>query len=338
MTPHRQAGVLALASALSVASVTVPSAVQPDPFEYFHPWVVPSAQERARLERGDVVVRTLPGGNGELAVFAATRVKARPETLVAWINAIAELKRSRYVLAIRRFSEPPSVQDLGTLTLDDGDLEALRRCRPGDCALKLTADDIEAIRRTIGDAGEDWKEAVQREIRVRLLQRLGVHRAGGFEALPPYADRREAARPRDVLAAILKESPPLPRPGGSSGSFYYWSKERYGAGKNVVSMTHVEIVVGGMPPMPMVLVAGYQLFASHYIDGALGLTALVRAPASDTTYLVYVNRSRLDVLGGLFGFLKRNIVEDRIRRDAQTVVLDLRNRLESGTPPAATSR
>jgi hypothetical protein len=51
-----------------------------------------------------------------------------------------------------------------------------------------------------------------------------------------------------------------------------------------------------------------------------------------------VNRSRLDVLGGLFGFLKRNIVEDRIRRDAQTVVLDLRNRLESGTPPAATSR
>lgn len=47
---------------------------------------------------------------------------------------------------------------------------------------------------------------------------------------------------------------------------------------------------------------------------------------------VYLNRSQLDVLGGMFGFLKRSVLEGRIRRDTPQILRALRDRLESGEP------
>ena len=91
-----------------------------NPFEFFAPWVVISDSEKRRLERDEVVVRMLHGGDGQLAVFVATRLKAPPDALAAWTRAIAELKRSRFVLAVGRFSEPPAWTP-----------RSVRRCRGG---------------------------------------------------------------------------------------------------------------------------------------------------------------------------------------------------------------
>jgi hypothetical protein len=49
---------------------------------------------------------------------------------------------------------------------------------------------------------------------------------------------------------------------------------------------------------------------------------------------VYVNRSQLDVLGGLFGGLKRAIVEGKLKNESADVLNAVRRRLESGPPPA----
>jgi hypothetical protein len=54
----------------------------------------------------------------------------------------------------------------------------------------------------------------------------------------------------------------------------------------------------------------------------------------EANYLVYVNRSQLDLLGGIFGFLKRSVLEGRIRRDTPKILRGLRDRLESGEPGA----
>jgi hypothetical protein len=179
-----------------------------DPFQFLAPSVIVSAADRARLDRDQVVAQVLSAKGGQVAVFVATRLKAPPDALVAWTRAIAELKRSRFVLAIGRFSEPPRLSDLDDLTLDQGDLEAIQRCRPGDCGLKLSAGEIESLTAAAA-AGVQWREVVQREFRRLLVERVQQYRAGGLAVLQPPADRKKPRRPADALSVIVQQSPYL---------------------------------------------------------------------------------------------------------------------------------
>jgi len=115
-------------------------------------------------------------------------------------------------------------------------------------------------------------------------------------------------------------------------SFTYWSKEQL-AGKPVVSATHVSILRSGRDDvLPDVLVAGQQIFTSHYINGSLALTAVLRGPVGSHNYLAYLNRTDVDSLGGFFGGMVRWFAERRVKAEASTVLQGLRRRLESGEP------
>ena len=50
--------------------------------------------------------------------------------------------------------------------------------------------------------------------------------------------------------------------------------------------------------LPAVLIAAKQILATHYLQGALGLTMVLADSASGTSYLVYLSRSQLDLLKG----------------------------------------
>jgi hypothetical protein len=114
-------------------------------------------------------------------------------------------------------------------------------------------------------------------------------------------------------------------------SFIYWSKERLD-GKAIISATHVSILRGDDGGMPDALVAGKGIFATHYVNASLGLTAIMRGGPGSPNYLAYVNRSEVDVVGGLFGGLVRIFMERRIKKEASSVLLGLRQRLETGDP------
>jgi hypothetical protein len=119
-------------------------------------------------------------------------------------------------------------------------------------------------------------------------------------------------------------------------SFFYWSKEHYSGGKPVISITHVGIVRPEPESrLPAVLVTGKQIFATHYIEGALGLTLVTRSGPNGVRYLAYLNRSQLDLLRGFFGGLARSVVEARLERQSPQIVRGLRLRLESGSPSGA---
>ena len=322
------------------------------PFEFLAPSIVVSAQDRARLDRGEVLARTLSGHDGQMAIFVATRLDAQPDALVTWMRAIAELKRSRFVLAIGRFSDPPAVSDLDALTLDQRDLDAIRRCRAGNCGMKLSAAEIGSLTAVVAAAGTEWGDAAQCEFRRLLVERVKQYRAGGLAALQPPADRRKPKELESVLSAIIGQSPYLtrlpavvawlkayPRADPAVESFLYWSKENYGKGKSVVSVTHVGILRAGLNArVPPVIVVGKQIFATHYVEGSLGLTMVVRDAGSGTPYLLYVNRSQVDLLRGFFGALVRGMVEERVERQAPQIIQGLRGRLESGAPPGGGMR
>lgn len=322
-----------------------------DPFEFLAPSVVVSARDRADLDRDQVMARVLSGKGGQLAVFVATRLNAPPDALVAWTRAIAELKRSKFVLAIGRFSDPPRPSDLEDLTLDQRDLDAIRQCRPGNCGLKLSAGDIESLTRVVATAGAEWRDAVQREFRRLLVERVVQYQAGGLGALAPSADGKKPRKPAEALSAIVEQSPYLanlphvvawlkeyPHADSAVESFFYWSKEHYGDGKPVISITHVGIVRPESDHrLPAILVAGKQIFATHYLEGGLGLTMIVHDARNGAPYLAYVNRSQVDMLRGFFGAFVRGVLEDRVERQAPLIVRGLRARLESGNPPDAIS-
>ena len=323
-----------------------------DPFAFLRPSVVVSTEEGRLLDRGKPVAHVLPSQEPEVAVFAAVRVDVDGDRLVAWMRRIEELKKSANVLAIGRFSNPPAIEDLARLVLDDGDLEEIRDCRPRDCGLKLSAKEMAGLQRIAADAGTNWRPRLQEAFRAVVLGRVKVFMAEGQSALGPYADHRDPVWPATRFASVLGHSlfltanvPGFARHLGryphsdapEIESFVYWSKERLD-GKAIVSATHVSILRSVEPGVPDALVAGRQVFATHYVNASLGVTMILRGQAGAPAYLAYVNRSEVDRLGGVFGGLVRRVMHRRLRTEAAEILQALRERLESGAPPATDSR
>lgn len=313
-----------------------------DPFAAFRPWIDITAGERARADRGETVVRVLPSRGKEVAVLALASVRVSPEVFVARFQDIEALRTSSYSPATRRFSSPPGLADLARMSLPAEDLAAIRRCRPGACDVKLSVAEIARVRAIADTAPPGDDEALQREFREVVLERVTRYLAEGLVGLAPYADKPEQVRTADALGRLVERSPYLPArapglaaflldfpraPVDERDSFVYWAEERFN-GRPVLSATHVNIIRNDPASgLPLVMVAGKQLFATHYNNASLGLTCLV---GSRPQYLLYVNRTEVDLLGGFFGAFKRAMLEGRVKREAGAVVAGLRARIETG--------
>ena len=127
---------------------------------------------------------------------------------------------------------------------------------------------------------------------------------------------------------------------GTTDDFLYWSKADLGL-KPIITLTHVAICTQGRGPNEVVI-ASRQIFANHYVDASLGLTALVdSSDGSSMSYLIYVNRSRIDRFPGPFGALARALVKSRIRKGVEKSLAIEKTRLErsrAGAPPAEERR
>ena len=153
---------------------------------------------------------------------------------------------------------------------------------------------------------------VQPVFREVMRERAEAFLASDFHGVASYDDRAQSVRPLETYTAILRATPFLSGVELRNGeSFLYWAKER-AAGKPTVTISHVTLLRDGHSGQPPALVVSRQVFASHYMDGALGVTAVARSADGAHHYLVYLNRTLIDVLGGLLAPLKRAVVEGRI--------------------------
>ena len=83
----------------------------------------------------------------------------------------------------------------------------------------------------------------------------------------------------------------------------------------VISITHVATAAAVDDSPVAYAIGSKQIYAMHYYDASLGLTLLVpdRTAPSPATYVVYLNRSRIDLFDGLLGGVARRIVAGRAR-------------------------
>jgi hypothetical protein len=316
----------------------------PDPFAFFRPTVQFTADERRRVSRGEPLARILPGTGSEIALFAAVAIHVDGARLIAWERDIEAFKQSPIVLSIGTFSDPPQLDDLRRLSLDEDELKDLNRCRAGDCALKLAADDIGRLQQAKGNPSSS-----QDTFRRIVLDRVLLYSHGGESALPASVDGDVPVLP--VVGAFLRRSPFLAErlpafaehlrrypeaPDPEVESFAYWSKEKFG-GRPVISATHVSMLRGRDDTTPDALVIGLQIFTTHYTNGSFSVAAIMRGAPGSPNYLVYLNRSDTDVLGGVLGGVKRRLIEHHLKSEAANLLEQTRRRLESGDPPARRS-
>lgn len=311
-----------------------------DPFSLLAPAITLSTADRRALERGAIVMRTLKSDDSQVGVFATTRINVPPETLIAHARAIEDLKRSSFVTGIKRFSNPPRLTDLDELVLTARDVAAAARCRVGDCSFKLSAPEIELLRSLSAPGPADRDDAIQRAFRQVVLARVNAYLARGLSGVPAIANRPAPLYLDRAFKVILAATPPLSEARGATDwlrdfpaaaapfeSFLYWSQENYGAGKPVVAVTHVGLIAPAMPGDPAI-VLGKQIFATRYMTGGLALTAITTDTDTGANHLVYLNRTGVDLLGGLFGPLKRSVLESRLKSELPDIIQKLRVRLE----------
>jgi hypothetical protein len=329
-----RARVLAVAAALLTSHCLAAAAqsARTDPFDFLRPTIQFSSDDRRQLDDRAIVLRILPASGQELATMVASSLNIDPDAFIAKVRNIPALKKGANVPQIAKFSTPPKIEDLQQLTLDDSDIDAIARCRPTRCALKLTGPEIERLHRAkVPDAAASHA-AVEQEFRQIVLERAKNYLASGIQDGQPQFLTLMSHSPyiarAPELASYLERYPqaPLPR----AESFLYWSKETY-AWNPMITVTQVTIVRGnGEGPLPEVLVVSRDIFATRYTGGSLVLSALIRDPdaPANRRYLVYVNRTWADGLRGLW----RPFVEYRVKSQAKKVFASVRDRLEQTSP------
>jgi hypothetical protein len=308
-----------------------------------------SAQDLQRLDGGAIVTRTLPASNRrELATLGVVRMAATPSAYLARLDDIETFKRTEDVLQIGRFGDAPRPADVAALTIEDSDLRALRTCRVGNCEVRLSAEYIEDVRREI-----DWQGADASRRAAGLVRRLLADHAARYQRdgrAMTYADTdahldtaTEFASLMEAETILARHAPRLrrhlldyPAPSVGATDFLYWSKERI-RNRAVVSITHVAITPGEAGSPVAWAIGSRQIYAMHYYDASLGLTLLVpdQASAGAATYLVYLNRSRIDLFDGVWGGLVRRMVAGRARGVVSEQLQRIQRVMAAGDPPAS---
>jgi hypothetical protein len=338
---------------LTWLSISGPTLSGDDGWKFALPDVVMTGADSAKIRTGSAVVEVLPARDRELAVVGVVRAGIDSHRLLSWMRRVEDLQRSTYIPLARRFSDPPTIDDVRELTLDDQDLDDLRECRPGACGVKLSAPEIVEIRQVIAAAGPGWKGAAQSAFRRVIVHRAHEYMREGHEGAS-YHDHKVPVSPGEEFEALSRNmkldilapaemAPYLrsyPRVNAARvESFLYWSKETLGGSKPIIAITHVSLFSatgrGTQEPFAAihaadaVTVAFKQVYATHYLNASLSVTTITPAASSSPRYLVYTRRSRTDVLGGALGGIIRRLIERRIRSEAPSALDRLRRRLET---------
>lgn len=301
-----------------------------------------SASELRDLAQGRAPVRAMEVTDGrEIAIAGAVRVAIPPAEYARQLQDIVEFKRHEAVQQIGTFNTPPAVRDAARLTLDADHLSDLRNCRVHRCDVQLSRAAIERLNASVNWSGPTAAADANRVFREILTDQAARYLQSGDAALMTYENHRDPLVLADEFRAMIDAPPALlrrfpalhqhvssfPRDRAArTEDVIYWSKEDVGP-KVIISLTHLVITPvndGG----PVVFAAtSKQLYGSHYFDSSLGLTLLLRDSDPGSTVLLYFNRSRLDVLSGFLGGLKRAIVRSRGRSAMADTLTRIRERL-----------
>jgi hypothetical protein len=276
----------------------------------------------AAVEKGDVVTKQLPTTEKtEVAAFGIVKASGTGDQLLAAAKDVLKFRKSPQVPEMGLFSTPAELADLKGLTYPPDDIEALKKCKPGSCDVKLGTKGLEAVSRI------DWKAPDATAQATAILNQLMVdyvtaYQQGGTEAMATTLDKKdERARPEEYRA-VLAHSPYLvdyekefndylaSYPKGTlagATDVLYWMKDTYGP-KPVVSTYHATFYTAPHAA----LISNKLIGAAHFFNASLEILAGVPGADGKSLYLMSLARTRLDpptgmLAGTLMGKVKGGV-------------------------------
>ena len=299
----------------------------------------------AALKLNHPVVRLSPvSDKREIAVAGLVNIGAGAEEFLRSYRGTMTQKSNSAILEIGSFGLQPALADLDALTLEAEDIEDLKDCVIGDCQVKLSAAMIERFRKEIDWNATDYAVRVTNLFKQMLSEYVRDYRTRGEAALIQYNDKRDeidlAAEQRALSGAsgyindLLADSKAGLR---LVDDAIVWSKIKFGL-KPVIAVNHITIYRRDRDVGPQVLISSKQIYASHYFNASLALTAFVTVPgASQGAYLVSENRSRADGLDGPFGKIKRGVVEKKALEGLKAILAHSQAKLDASGLAANTA-
>jgi len=297
-------------------------------------------QDLARLEAGQVLAKSDTSGDGEILTTGAVKVNASRERVRRYYGQLASYVDGDVTLAFGRFSDPPAEGDVAALAFDADEIRELQSCRVGDCDIKLSGAALTKLGVTIDWDAPDRDDAVNRFMRRSAVEYVTAYQSKGDAALVVFNDDDEPVSMRDDWLAMLDEStvyaeyvPELvaylkgypTEPLEGARDLFYWVRGDYGL-KPVISIVHAVVYSAPSRPDRDIVIQKY-IYASHYFDASVaGATLLSAGPT--TTYVLYGNRSRGDLLRGGLGGPKRAIARSQATKAAESTLGAIKTVLE----------
>jgi hypothetical protein len=334
--------------ALSLAPAAVApsfSQTNPDLHTYFTEYIRLTNEQIDSIHNGKPVAKTLRSRKGdEIFVFGAVYVKAAPEAYVKLSQDFDRLRSVSGVLAVSRFSSPPRLSDFNGFSLEKEDIEALKKCKPGDCDVQLPDRYIEDFRKSVDWSSPQVAEQINKALREAGLERLVAYQHEGNRALGIYHDKQHPVDVSEQFKYMLSYSEALPRylpdfngylltyPAGKPAKTedgFYWAKVKFGL-KPTLRVVHVTTSERDTSTGPVYVIAEKQLYASHYFQTALDLTFCVSdRPAQEKGfYLIKAMGSEQAGLTGVKGSVVRKAAVSRSTSSLQNSLTAIKDALE----------
>jgi hypothetical protein len=307
-----------------------------EPARFLQRYIGLTADQIEQAKRGTVVTKVLASDDPEeIALFGIVAVDAPREEIVRRVRDLPTFLRTPGRAAFGLFHRPATVDDARAFVAEQSDLDALRKCRPGQCDVKMPAARMDEFRGAI-----DWSSGaagaqVAALVRQRMVDYVEAYRRGGTTAMVEYADQKTAKRAGDSFASLLAESRylydyvpqfedylktyPATSLEGVTDTLY-WSSDRLPSLRPILGITHLSIY--SPAGAPLTLISTKQLYASHYFLGSFALTTILDRPdAGGGSYYMVVQRMRFDHLpsGGLLNIKGRvtGKMHDALRAELQ---------------------
>ena len=303
----------------------------------------------ADIRKGKAVVNALPPRTpDEVFLLGAIYIQAAPEKYLQFERDFDRRRELPAYWALVVFSNPPQLSDFKNFVLDNDEIQALKKCTPGDCQLQMPATTIEEFHRSIDWSAADVNEQVNQLLQKMALKRLLAYQKDGNQALGIYNDKHDPTVVPQQFAYMLTYAKALPahlpdfytyllaypnaKPLNLEDTFY-WAKVKFGL-KPTLRVVHL-ITMHGNPTDPVAYAfAEKQLYSSHYFETALDLSFCIRDgndPKHHGFYLLTVMGSEQAGLTGAKGAIVRKAAVGRSVSHLQNALTKIRTTLE-GNP------
>jgi len=335
-----------LAGLILSGALMSPAETPREPYFFFRQQIGLTEAQIAMISRGRAVAKVIPSKTpSEIIIFGAVFVNANPEEYLKLALDPAWLRRSPSYLDVARFSDPPVLSDLEGFNLEAEDVRNLRSCRPGKCGVQLPADAMKTLQQSIDWSKPDAAEHVNYRVRTMALELLRGYQGNGNQVLGSY---RDTDNPFDVnaqLQSLLGRSEVLPvylpelnrylldypkTKLAESESHFYWERVNFGM-KPTLRLNHAISYRSTGPKGSVQVLAVKQLYASHYFQLALDLTACVMGSGRTDEkgfYLISLKGSTQRGLTGLKGSLLRMVIVSRTRSAQERLLISIKRMLE----------